>query len=195
MRWILDHVPLPFILFAVVAVIQMIVKALKPKRSADESSSEGAQENDEERRVREIQERLRRISAERRGQRAPVHQPEPPPLHMPEEVQPPPVPAAEPLRRNYEEIERRLRPAAHVNVAEVERQQRLQEEMEALEEKKFLAARHELHRAEAELANAQSEAGLRMTARARLLEDLRDPQSVRRAIVLREVLGAPVGLR
>ena len=48
-----------------------------------------------------------------------------------------------------------------------------------------------LARAQAE----QSEAGLRTAARARLLADLADPQSVRRAFVLREVLGPPVGLR
>jgi hypothetical protein len=199
MKWIFDHVPLPVILFALVAVIQMVVKALKPGgRPAEETPGEGAQENNEERRVREIQERLRRIAAERRGQRAPRTE-APPSLHMPPELESPsvPAPAPQPFRRDYEEIERRLRPTppVYVNTAEVERQQRLQEEMEALEARKFLAARQAQHLAEAEAAVAQSETGLRTTARARLLEDLREPHSVRRAIVLREVLGAPVGLR
>jgi hypothetical protein len=32
-------------------------------------------------------------------------------------------------------------------------------------------------------------------APARLMEDLRDPAALRRAVLLREVLGTPVGLR
>jgi hypothetical protein len=38
-------------------------------------------------------------------------------------------------------------------------------------------------------------AARRTEARRRVLEDLHDPQSIRRTIVLREILGTPVGLR
>jgi hypothetical protein len=42
---------------------------------------------------------------------------------------------------------------------------------------------------------AASRTGLLTEARAGLLADLRDPTELRRAFVLREVLGPPVGLR
>ena len=42
---------------------------------------------------------------------------------------------------------------------------------------------------------AESQRGLLSASRVRVLQDLRDPQSLRRAFVLREVLGPPVGLR
>jgi hypothetical protein len=44
-------------------------------------------------------------------------------------------------------------------------------------------------------AETNSSAGVRTAARDRTLGDLRDPQALRRAFVLREVLGPPVGLR
>ena len=42
---------------------------------------------------------------------------------------------------------------------------------------------------------SQSEGGLLSASRGHLLDDLRDGRSLRRAFVLREVLGPPVGLR
>ena len=42
---------------------------------------------------------------------------------------------------------------------------------------------------------SESERGLLTGSRGDLLADLRDPASLRRAFVLREVLGTPVGLR
>jgi hypothetical protein len=51
------------------------------------------------------------------------------------------------------------------------------------------------HRAADRAAEAESEPALRVAARDHVLADLADPQSLRRAFVLREVLGPPVGLR
>ncbi len=197
MRWIFDNVPLVVILFVIVSIVRGVAKFIKPGNPAETPRAGGNEENDEQRRVREIQERIRKIAAERRGERPAS------PMRLPAPAAPPPLARAEPVnsppQRKLEEIERRLRSASQASqqrhTAEVERQQRLREELEDLEEKKFLAARQAQHRADAQQAEEQSESGQRATARAQLLADLRAPQSLRRAIVLREVLGAPVGLR
>ncbi len=176
MRDFFDKVPIYLILVIVVSIVRAVARAGKGKDGNRPAAGEG--ETDEQRRVREIQERIRRIAAERRGQRAPLSQP--PPLHAPvperARVAPPPVVAA-------------------AREAELERQEELRAQLEDLREKKFLAERQKQEAAAAAQEAAQSETGLRTTARAQLLDDLRDPSSLRRAIVLREVLGTPVGLR
>jgi hypothetical protein len=67
--------------------------------------------------------------------------------------------------------------------------------MRALEEARAMAQRRAAHVADNKKADAESEQGILTESRARTLEDLRDPQALRRAFVLREVLGTPVGLR
>ena len=58
-----------------------------------------------------------------------------------------------------------------------------------------LAARRAAHLAAEQSAAAQTTSALRRDARDELLADLRQPASVRRAFLLREVLGTPAGLR
>jgi hypothetical protein len=75
------------------------------------------------------------------------------------------------------------------------RQQHLADQMRALE-----TARTTVQRRAVQVSADVKTASLTRTAlltedRAVLLEDLRDPASLRRAFVLREVLGTPVGLR
>lgn len=194
MEWLFDNFPVAIVLF----VIYSIAAAVKRARNAKEEHDASHDETAEQRRVREIQERIRRIAAERRGGRAPADMP--PPRRM---EQPPPVhemPGG-PLRRMMEEFERRVPPpppppvAVHVNRAEIERQEQLAEELRAAEAAKALAERRAAHLRDAELARANPLALQRAATRGRLLEDLRDAQSLRRAFVLREVLGPPVGLR
>ncbi len=211
--WLLERVGV--VIFVLVFVVQ-IVRGLM--RSRQEAPPEGAKPDalEEQRRVHEIQQKIRRQIAERRGGVAPVA---PPPL-VRREVAPAPAPSPEttqmpdpfggPLRRVLQEIERRAQPepppppprplpAAAMVVerhgAELERQQRFAEELRVLEESRNLAERRITQAAAVTAADAQSETGMRNAARGRLLDDLRDPQSLRRAIVLREVLGTPVGLR
>lgn len=201
MRDFLKNVPLIVILFVVVTIVRAIAGALKAKSAAQP----GVDESEDQRRVREIQERIRRIAAERSGQRAPG---QPPPLLRPAAEAPAPrrfeAPSLPPIdtfggpaRRAIATFERRTPPPipAPSRNAELERQEQLQEEMRVLDEKKMLTARHQAYDARARTEAAQSESGLRATAREKVLEDLRDPSSVRRAFVLREVLGPPVALR
>jgi len=82
-----------------------------------------------------------------------------------------------------------------ITVAELERQSQLADQLRALVE-----ARASTERRAAEVTadlktEADSERGMLTASRGGLLADLRDPASLRRAFVLREVLGPPLGLR
>jgi hypothetical protein len=201
---VLGGVPVIVIFFVIVSIVKALAKAAKGGDDTASSSS-GGDENDEQPRVREIQERIRRIAAERRG-----HLPARPVVVTRPAApvfQPPAIPPVDtfggPLQRKLREIERRLQPkleplppvVTESVTARAERAQQARDELEDLDEKKFLATRRTQHVEAARVAETQSETGLRTTARQQLLSDLSDPQSVRRAFVLREVLGPPVGLR
>jgi hypothetical protein len=111
-----------------------------------------------------------------------------------------------PLGRMLEELQRKAQqhipPPAPPPVlidrrhaGELERQQRIADELKAVEEARQVIRRREAHVAADKLEVAESEPALRSDARRRLLSDLSDAQSLRRAFVLREVLGTPLGLR
>lgn len=209
LKWILDH--LGIVIFVVIFVSQ-IARALLQARKARTEHERRRDPSEEERRTRELQEQIRRQIAARRGQHPPSHE-QPPPL--PERAPPPPVPRPQttqlpelfggPLGRMLEELQKKVQPPpapaapapamAHRHAAEIERQQQLAEELRLAQETRHLAQRRAAHAAEDQQRLAQSEPSLRSAARDRLLGDLRDPNSIRRAFVLREVLGPPVGLR
>jgi len=207
-QWILEH--LGVVVVVVLFLSQIIRSALQQSRK-NAPPELRREDGDEERRVREVQEQIRRQIAARRG--GPPSAEMPPPLARTEEARPMPraettqmpEPFGGPLGRMLEELQRKAQ-QQHVpeppplvverrNVAELGRQQRLADEMKALEETKQVAARRATHIAKDRQAIAQSEPALRSGARARLLADLSDAQSLRRAFVLREVLGPPLGLR
>jgi hypothetical protein len=75
--------------------------------------------------------------------------------------------------------------------AELERQRRLAEDLRQLEAERAEARR----RTARDSAGAAAAAAAVRSARGGLAEELRDAASVRRAVILREVLGTPVGLR
>jgi acyl transferase domain-containing protein len=77
----------------------------------------------------------------------------------------------------------------------MERQQQLADQMHALEASRLAEQRRAAQTLAAVKTAAESEGGLLAGSRGDLLADLRDSRSLRRAFVLREVLGAPVGLR
>lgn len=197
-------------LATVVFVIVSIVRAIRQSRDAQERHDDETVDSDEQRRTREIQEAIRRKIAERRGGSVPPTTA--PDVFQRTEAPPQPVrpsPEASPLptgplgdfgRRVLDQLERKLPPPEpsrlpQVNRREVERQEQLAEQLRLAEEAKIQASRRAAHLAAEQRAALQAETALRAVARKQLLGELRDPENLRRAFVLREVLGPPVGLR
>lgn len=145
-------------------------------------------------RVRRIQEEIRRKIAERRGELVPppIEREEVPVFVEREFVAPTPAPVRVPTVSAQE----RERAFAHDDSAALERQRKLAEQMEELE-----ARRRETRRLAATTfpTARQTAAASRETvaagARRPVAAELRDPRALRRAMVLREVLDAPVALR
>lgn len=195
-NWILAHLVQ---VGTVVFVIYSIFKSLKKPdaNTGRQPPARGGETEDEaQRRVREIQERIRRKIAERQG--APTMRTEtPPPL-----VEAPPAPRSfgETLKRTMQELEQKLQTppepvlVSHADRDEIERQARLGEELREAEEARQDRARRVAHHAAEQLEAEQRQVAL-MASRQKLLTDLRTPENLRRAIVLREVLGPPVALR
>lgn len=166
-------------------------------------ASREADAGEQAERVRRIQEEIRRKIAERRGQVAPptlpvpeaaptfdpfrpVFREEPSPVAPP--LPPPLRPVVAPQRELIVQVD---------DSAALERQRELAEQMEQLEQR-----RRELRRqAQTSLAAAErsgvelQEMDAPKSKNRALSAELRDPSALRRAMVLREVLGAPVALR
>ena len=206
MDWILDKLPILIFVLVLVARAFSALSNSKKKKQEHEAEDPAA----EQRRVAEIQEQIRRqIAARRQGAPAHPEQPASAPQQRPlvrraETTELPDPLGGGTIRRMFEEVERKLQPPAlppeppplaQHRRAELERQQELAQQMKALEEQRALAQKRAAHLAEQQKAEATSERRVLAAARTRTLEDLRDPQALRRAFVLREVLGTPVGLR
>lgn len=210
MDWLLRHIST--LVFVVVA-ISAVRAALRAKGAKAEHDA-GADESAEQRRVREIQERIRRTIAERRGGLAPsspppLMQPASRPMTEPRAGVPPIDPfgggelGGAPIGKMLGEMQRRraeaqrweLSPLVRDDRAVLERQQQLAEKMRALEEARAAAQRRAAQLAVATKEEAETSGAVRTLARGNLLLDLREPESLRRAFVLREVLGPPVALR
>jgi hypothetical protein len=215
MSWIFDHVGLIVFFIVAFSFVRKVKDALR--RAEEETARRGKVrpaanfDPEEARRVRKIQEEIRRKIAERRGEHPPArtHElpvPERPPLLRPAEA-PPLDPLNGPMRRIFDELERRAQPPAQPSLppvfaeraasqaAAVARQEELAEEYRVLQESRMLAARRVAHATVERKTREQSEGGLLTASRGSLLAELRDPRSLRRAFVLREVLSPPVGLR
>jgi hypothetical protein len=201
-EWILER--LPVVIFVVIFVSQIVRAVLRSRKARAEHESQH-DETAEERRTREIQEQIRRRIAERRGETV-----APPPL-MPEAAEPPvarpqttqlPELFGGPLGRMLEDLQKRAQPApppppvvVETRNAEFERQQQLADQIQALEQQRALVQRRASQLAAEKRADSQKEGALLSASRGLVLGDLRDPQSLKRAIVMREVLGPPVALR
>jgi hypothetical protein len=208
--WVLGH--LPVVIFILVFASQIVRGFFRTRRAAPRQDVQPDQ-MEEQRRVREIQEQIRRRIAERRGVQSTGESPsmqrsepatEPPPRRI--ETTQMPEPFGGPLRRVFEEIQREMQPqpavpppplpaAVERRSAELERQEQLAEKMRLLEEARVLAERRAAQLTAARQFETQSDTARRSVARGKLLDDLRDPERLRRAFVLREVLGPPVALR
>ena len=211
--WVMGK--LPVLIFLLVFVSQVVRGWM---RSREEKPAPQAKPDslEEQRRTREVQEQIRRRIAARRGEVAapPLAPSEPLPPAMPRRMETTqmPEPFGGPLRRVMEELQREILPPpalppspvrAPVPTAlrseslslELERQQQLAESLRVMEESRVLVERRAKNLAADNYAASQSEGGLRSVVRGKVLADVRDPASLRRAFVLREVLGAPVALR
>jgi hypothetical protein len=191
MDWVLDHLQVLFVIaVAVVAVLQK----LKRTRSREAADEPPAVDPEQAERTRRIQEEIRRRIMERRGL-ASTPQPEsetlerPPPLPAPppliEEVGPFTVPPS--LEQTMEESR-----AASAPTQEFEHQQRMLQQFRELE-----AAREAAHQGVTSAAGTDAAVPASGGPRPanRVPADLRSPAGLRRAVVLREILGPPVGLR
>jgi len=180
MRGFMQFLPLLFVLFVVVSIVRNVLRVTKkigetttPPRQPDDYDAAMAE------RTQRIQEEIRRKIAERRGTTVTA-----------------PTSAAEPMGEPPVVDEPAVEPAhAATTAAVLERQQQLANQMRALELARLTEQRRATHAAATLKTAAESEMGMLTASRGDLLADLQDPASLRRAFVLREVLGAPVGLR
>ena len=183
MDWILEHLQ---VLFAVAIAVVAILQKLKQARSGEEPPGAAPKNPEDTERTRRLQEEIRRRIMERRG----LLPAAPPPRDVAEAA--PGFPEAPPMIEEVRPVVVAPPPLEPAKVAatpdrstEFERQQRLIEQFRELE-----ASR------QASTVTAPGPTGATRGAPAhRWLPDLRSPQGLRRAMVLREVLGPPVGLR
>lgn len=211
--------PLLALLFFIISA----VRAMRQAKRAKEQHETTDDESEEERRAREIRERLRRVIAERRGEVAPpplapremeqerMPQPEPPrPATPPRPVMSPLDPFGGPAPRTWEDLKRKLTPPPPV-AKPVPVPQPTLVDLKRNEPEDFRAII--IEQKEPELPRTISPApaiapmagsgpavpaamvARRKEARGRLLGDLHGAESLRRAFLLREVLGPPVSMR
>jgi len=221
--WILDHLQFIIAFAGVVAYWLNQRRREKAGEEAD-YDGDGIPENrpvrkkldpneldpEEAERARRIQDEIRRKILERRSGNAPIE--EPPPLMSPARPATRPVwaepteaprpaaggPMAETLRRMIEQVsdpEAEARAAAAEQAAR-DRQRLLQEQLAAVEEQ----GRVEMERAAAArrahvVLIEERAATISRRGSSVLLEALRDSKGLRQAVVVREILGTPAGLR
>lgn len=206
-EWIFKHLG---VVIAVLVIVVQIVRGIAAQRGEQPPPQAKPDELEAERRTREIQEQIRRRRAER-GDASARTEPVAPPVVRPEpspQTTQMPDPFGGPLKRVLEELERHANPRPEPvspppvmedrRQVELERQRKLAEEMEALAAARVAAERRAVELAKiaaGDSARASSAAAAAVAARESLREDLRDPKALRRAMVLREVLGPPLALR
>lgn len=206
MKWVLENLGLVVVLaIGAVSFLRSVFRAAKgdaprPSRPAPVDDPEAAE------RTRRVQEEIRRKIAERRSAlerahsepRAAMDRESAPPSLRPANV-PPVDPFGGPMRRITETLENLAQRAQREQVEaaqreEEERQQKLAAQLRALE-----AQRAEERRRVEEIAAAararKPVAAIEFAAASSLRDQLRDNGELRRAIVLREILSPPVGLR
>lgn len=184
MDWILEHLQ---VLIVIAAAVFAILQKFKIVRTPGTNAPPAAEDPEQAERTRRIQEEIRRRIMERRGQ-PPGLPPETEAEAMGEPAQfPAPPPLIEAVRPAF------VPPPVVVLSAdqrEMERQGVLLDQLRQWE-----AVVPAITAGESAPA-AGMEAGVRgWGLTGSLLADLRSPAGLRRAVVLREILGPPVGLR
>ncbi len=201
MNWILDNLQIVIVIAgALAAWLNQRKKGGSIDGETEDPSSTVTGEHDQTRR---IQEEIRRKIAERRGQAVPAPAPEPAGEVWTQPA--PPVIAPRPAAR---EISPSLRDRLEAKLAQVRAREEaaarsrslaLQEQTRRLEseEEALVKSEHDAHHRQV-LALRAAESAAAVTAanvRSAWLHQLRQPQQMRQAIVLREILGPPVGLQ
>lgn len=223
--WIFENLGLVIVLtITALSFLRGMFRAGKtdePQQRQPRSRMTGEQDPEAAERTRKIQEEIRRKIAERQGDRAArmeeareaaqaraeTARAEPPPLLPPSRV--PPV---DPFGGSMRKILRKIEEAAEQRRESVEealepmesaalrRQRELEEQLRAVEAQRAEARRRaqevsarEIGAGEA-MKNVWARAGVSV-AGVSVRDELRDPRALRRAFVLREVLGPPVGLK
>jgi hypothetical protein len=190
--WLSKHA---FTLVIIAGVIAQLMKAMRGQKGTDDAPPPPVEDKpfaDPElaERTRRIREDIQRKIAERQRGRL-DRQPEPQPAPVSYEAPPPLVRevvierAPEPARATAARID--LQRQAEI----LERQNAIAEQLRELETMKAAAVRRSEF--ERQIADTQTES--KVAARGALLDDLRESTALRRAFVLREVLGPPVALR
>ena len=217
--WILENLGLVIVLtITALSFLRGMFRAGQTDESgpvAPRSRMEGEEDPEAAERTRRVQEEIRRKIAERQGRMVAVEErrepatarAEPPPLLPPSRV--PPV---DPFGGSMRKILRKIEEAAEqrreslpesfepVESAALRRQRELEEQLRAAEAQRAEARRRaqEIMGKDIGAPGSQKRAwgstNVR-TAGASVREELKDPGALRRAFVLREVLGPPVGLR
>lgn len=200
MDWILDHLQ---IIIAIAGAVAYWLNARSKDKAGEAADYDGdgkpdntlrggpsAEEQENNRRAQEL---IRRLRAEREGRPAT----EAPPLHRPaapsfEQPAPPPVPQRDLYR---ERMEARRAELERESSASLERQRALADQLAALKARKAENEREAKAAFAAPAATTGAAAAARASGGAGLLAELRNARSLRKAIITREVLGTPVGLR
>ena len=207
MDWVQDHLQ---VIIAIAGAIAYWLTQRKKEQAGEPTDYDGdgqpdnlpkeAQFEDPElaERTRRIREEIQRKIEERRrggagydrpsdpGAPPPLAQEEPPPVVIQQEL-PPPLIREVVVRPSAAAADA----AAARRMAELrEQQETLAQQLKQAEEMKAAAMR----RREFE-ATVSAEKTAQLQKRASLVEELRNPESARRAIILREILGPPVALR
>jgi hypothetical protein len=185
MDWLLNH---PQVLVVVAIAVAALFQKLKQARSQEAAGGSPAQDPEDAERTRRIQEEIRRRIRERRGLAPAVP---PAPLSAGDE---PEFPAAPPMIEEVRPVvvEPPPLPLADADsTAEYERQQAMLQQLRALK------ARHQTSAGTAPAAPVPAPPVGAVVAApfSRLTMDLHNPAGLRRAIVLREILGPPLGMR
>jgi hypothetical protein len=185
MDWALEHLRLIILIGGAIAYWMNQRRKAKEEAELAKSlptpqSQPKAQMNDDTERTRRIQEEIRKKILERAGGSV-KSAPTPPAMPSP----------ALPARETYKEPSREESEVV-ADMAMLERQQQLAAKLRELQ------AQQREHDRPAEVfaeKTALAMAASGTAVRGSILADLRNPASIRRAIVLREVLGTPVGMR
>jgi hypothetical protein len=204
MDWILSHMWVVVVIAGLIAKVLQAARGKQPTETKDPEVPRRQEFVDAElaERTRKIREEIQRKIAERRGQTiAPAAaEPDRPRLRRedrsPEATPPPAVLELPPIFRRMlapqaAPVPPPLPAQSNAAAAELARQAALAEQLRQVEAQPTGDER----RAAFASAIADKEQAALVAGRAALLDDLHSPDALRRAFILREVLGPPVALR
>lgn len=199
LQWALDNL---WTLLIIAGVVAQLLQSIRSRKGPDADAPEADlapkeyefEDPELSERTRRIREEIQRKIAERQrgGQSAPnlpdlEEEALPPLAEPPVRREPMSEPAPAPAR--FPGYATRLDAQRSAEI--LEQQAALADRLRQVQDMKASAVRRAAHEARSVNVSAQA----RQVARGALLEDLHSPQALRRAFLLREVLGPPVGLR